>query len=55
MRLLSRYNKGIRFLLCVINIFSKYAWVVPSKDKKVLLRHFKVFQKNQIAKQIKYG
>ena len=34
MLLLSRYNKGIRFLLCVIDIFSKYAWVVPLKDKK---------------------
>ena len=33
-QLLSRYNKGIRFLLCVIDIFSKYAWVVPLKDKK---------------------
>ena len=31
MQLLSKYNKGIRFLLCV---FSKYAWVVPLKDKK---------------------
>ena len=34
MQLLSRYNKRIRFLLCVIDIFSKYAWVVPLKDKK---------------------
>ena len=34
MRLLNKYNKGIRFLLCVIDIFSKYAWVVPLKDKK---------------------
>ena len=34
MQFLSRYNKGIRFLLCVIDIFSKYAWVVPLKDKK---------------------
>ena len=34
MQLLSRYNKGTRFLLCVIDIFSKYAWVVPLKDKK---------------------
>ena len=33
-QLLSKYNKGIRFLLCVIHIFSKYAWVVPLKDKK---------------------
>ena len=34
MQLLSKYNKGIGFLLCVIDIFSKYAWVVPLKDKK---------------------
>ena len=34
MQLLGKYNKGIRFLLCVIDIFSKYAWVVPLKDKK---------------------
>ena len=34
MQLLSKYNKGIRFLLCVIDIFSKYAWVSPLKDKK---------------------
>ena len=36
MQLISRFNKGFRFLLCVINIFSKYAWVVPLKDKKVI-------------------
>ena len=30
---MSKFNKGIRFLLCVINILSKYAWVVPLKDK----------------------
>ena len=30
----SKYNKGVRFLLCVIDVFSKYAWVVPLKDKK---------------------
>ena len=34
MQLLSKYNKGIRFLLCVVDIFSKYAWVVLLKDKK---------------------
>ena len=34
MQLLSKYNKGIIFLLCVIDIFSKYAWVIPLKDKK---------------------
>ena len=34
MQLLSKFNKGFRFLLCVTDIFSKYAWVFPSKDKK---------------------
>ena len=44
MQLIIRYNKGIRYLLCIIDIFSKYARVVPLKDKKgVLLIHFKLF------------
>ena len=34
MQLIRNFNKGFRFLLCVIDIFSKYAWVVPLKDKK---------------------
>ena len=34
MQLVSKFNKGIRFLLCVIHIFSKYAWVVPLKHKR---------------------
>ena len=31
---LSRYNKGNKYLLCAIDIFSKYVWVVLLKDKK---------------------
>ena len=34
MQLISKFNKGTRFLLCGVDIFSKYTWVVPSKDKK---------------------
>ena len=34
MQLISKFNKRFRFLLCVINIFSNYAWVVNLKDKK---------------------
>ena len=34
MQLIIKFNKGFRFLSCVIDIFSKYAWVVPLKDKK---------------------
>ena len=36
MQSLSKYNKGIRYLLCAIDFFSKYAWVVPLKDKRVI-------------------
>ena len=34
MQVISKFDKGVRFLLRVINIFSKYAWVIPLKDKK---------------------
>ena len=34
MQLTSKYNKGIRYLLCVIDLFSRYAWVIPLKNKK---------------------
>ena len=31
---MSKYNKKIKYLLCEIDIFSKYAWVIPLKDKR---------------------
>ena len=34
MQLISKYNKGIRYLLCVIDVFNRYAWVIPLKNKK---------------------
>ena len=34
MQSLSKYNKGIKYLLCTIDLFSKYVWVVPIKYKK---------------------
>ena len=43
MQSLGKYNKGDQYLQCAIDLFSKYAWVVPLKDKKglVSLMHFK--------------
>ena len=34
MQSLSKYNKGVKYLLCVNDLFSKYAWFTPIKDKK---------------------
>ena len=34
MQLISKFNERFRFLLCVIDIYTKYAWVIPLKDKK---------------------
>ena len=35
-QLITKFNIGISFFLCVIDIFSKYTWVIPSTDKKVI-------------------
>ena len=53
MQLLSKYNKGIRFLLCVIDIFSKYAWVVTLKDKKgiSIVKAFQIILKQSNSKR----
>ena len=34
MQLLSKYNKGIKYLLYTIDLFSKYTWFVPLKSKR---------------------
>ena len=53
MQLLSKYNKEIRFLLCVIDIFSKYAWIVPLKDKKgiSIVKAFQIILKQSNSKK----
>ena len=33
----SKHNKGIRFLLCFLDICSKFAWVIPLKNKRVII------------------
>ena len=57
MQLISKFNKEFKFLLCVIDIFSKYVWVIPSKDKKGVST-VDVFQKildHSNRNQTKYG
>ena len=36
MQLISKFNEGFWFLLCVIDIYSKYSWVIPLNDKKCI-------------------
>ena len=51
-QLLSKYNKGIRCLLCVIDIVSKYAWFVPLKYKKGIstVKAFQIILKQSNSK-----
>ena len=57
MRLLSKFNKVIKYRLCVINLFSKYAFAVPLKDKKgvSIVNAFRDILDNQGENQIRYG
>ena len=58
MQSLSKYNKGIKYLLCAIDLVIKYVWVVPIKDKKgvTIANAFKKkYLMIQIENQRKYG
>ena len=57
MQLISKFNKGFKFLLCVIDIFSKYAWIVPLKDKEneSILNAFQSILKDSKENQTTYG
>jgi len=33
MQAFSKYNKGVKYLLTVVDIFSKYGWMIPLKNK----------------------
>ena len=52
MQSISRFNKGFRFLLCIIGVFSTYAWVVPLKNKKgvTIINTFQSIFKNSNRK-----
>ena len=45
MQSLGKCNKGIKYLLCAIDLFSKYVWIVPVKDKKGVVSIVNAFQK----------
>ena len=45
MQLISKYNRGIRFLLWEIDLFSKFAWIVPERSKKELLLLMSILDK----------
>ena len=51
MQLTTKFNKGFRFLLCAIDIFSKYTWVFLEKIKKVLV-FLMLFEKYQISQDV---
>ena len=55
MQSLSKYDKGIKYLLCAIDIFGEYVWIVPLQDKKAT-SIVNAFQKIILeGSQIKYG
>ena len=47
MQSLNKNNKGIKHLLCAIDLFSKYVWVIPLKNKRGITIAT-VFKKNNI-------
>ena len=57
MQLTRKFNKGIRFLLCVIDIFSEYIWVIPLKSKKgvIIVIAFQKIINDSKRNQVKYG
>ena len=55
MQLINKFNKGIRFLVCVIDIYSKYTWVIPLKHKRgiIIINTFQETLKESNRKLIK--
>ena len=55
MNFISKINMRIYFLLCVTDIYSKYAWVIPLKDKKeiTIANAFQSFLKESKRKSSK--
>ena len=46
MQKFSKWNKGVKHLLMVIDVFSKYGWIKPLKDKKTeIVKHLMIYLK----------
>ena len=54
MQLISKYNKGIRFLLCGIDTFSKYVWILTDKKGILITNAFQI-NLNEPNRKQKYG
>ena len=52
MESLSKYNKRIKYLLCAIDLFSKYASVVPLKDKSIVNAFQKIISEGRKPNKI---
>ena len=46
MLLINKFNKGIRFLLCVLDIYSKYNWVIPLKGITIINAFQKILEES---------
>ena len=58
MQLISKFNKEFRFLLCVIDTYSKCAWVISLRDKKginIVNAFQKILNEDKNENQTKYG
>ena len=57
MHLIRKFNNGVRFLLCGIDIYSKYVWAIPLKGKKriAITNAFRKISKESNKNQTKYG
>ena len=57
MQSISKFNRGFRFLWCIIDIYSKYVWVIPLKDKKgiTITNAFQKIWRKSNKNQTKYG
>ena len=58
MQQINKFNEGFKFSLCAIDIYSKYAWVIPSKDKKgipITNAFHKILDELKCKRNIKYG